>query len=113
MEFPGYSLGISHHQKTCCVMNKPIYIGSTVLDLSKDVMYRFWYDYVKPKWGDKAKLLFTDTDSFYFQLEGVEDPYKDMAPDVDKWFDTSNYPPNHPSGMKAGINHMEFRLISF
>ena len=48
-EFYGYSLGISHHLKTNCFMNKPIYIGSTVLDLSKKVMYEFWYDYVKPK----------------------------------------------------------------
>ena len=48
-EYPGYSLGLSHHQKTCCIMNKPIYVGSTVLDFSKKVMYEFWYDYVKPK----------------------------------------------------------------
>ena len=105
-EFPGYSLGLSHDQKTCCEMNKPIYIGSTVLDLSKKTMYEFLYDYVKPKWGDKAKLLFTDTDSFCFQLVGVEDPYEDMAPDVEEWFDTSNFPLNHPSGIKVGVNEM-------
>ena len=61
-EFPGCSLGLAHHFKTDSVMNKPIFIGSTVLDLSKKVMYEFFYDYVKPKWGDKAKLRFTDTD---------------------------------------------------
>ena len=103
--FPGYSLGLSHHIKTECIMDKPIFIGSTVLDLSKKVMYESFYDYVKPKWGSKAKLLFTDTDSFRFQTE-TEDVYKDIAPDVDEWFDTSNFPKDHPSGVKVGINKM-------
>ena len=86
-------------------MNKPIYIGGTVLDLSKKVMYEFWYDYVKPKWGDRAKLLFTNTDSFCIQIQ-MEDVYKDIAQDVDEWFDTSNYPKDHPSRIKTGVNKM-------
>ena len=68
-------------------------------------MYEFWYDYVKPKWNDNAKLLFTDTDSFCIQIQ-TEDAYKDIALDVDEWFDTSNYAENHPSGIKTGVNKM-------
>ena len=86
-------------------MNKPIYAGSTVLNLSKKVMYEFWYGYVKPKWGKNAKLLFTDTDSFCMKVE-TEDVYKDISSDVNEWFDTSNFPPNHPSGIESGINEM-------
>ena len=101
-EFYGYSRGLSHHLKTNCFMNKPIFIGSTV---SKKLMYEFYYDYVKPKWGDRVKLLFTDTDSFCLEIQ-TEDVYKDIAPDIDEWFDTSNYPKYHPSGIRAGINKM-------
>ena len=60
---------------------------------------------VKRKWGDRAKLLFTDTDSYVIEIQ-TEDPYKDMADDVEEWFDSSNYPVDHPSGIKAGINKM-------
>ena len=104
-EFPGYSLGLAHHLKGDTLMNKPIFTGNTVLDLSKKVMYEFFYDYIKPKWGDKAKLLFTDTDSFRLEIE-TEDVYKDVSNDVDQWFDTSNYPKDHLSGITAGVNKM-------
>jgi hypothetical protein len=65
------------------VLNKPIIVGASVLGLSKLLMYRFWYGYVKEKYGDKAKLGYMDTDSFIFQTE-TEDIYKDMAerPDI-------------------------------
>ena len=56
-EYEGYSPSLSHHLKTSCTMNKPIAIESAVLDISKVLMYEFWYDYVKQKWGDKVKLL--------------------------------------------------------
>ena len=104
-EFPGYNLGLVHNLKTDSLMNKPIFIGSTVSDLSKKVLYEFFYDYVKPKWGDKAKLLFTDTDSFCLEIE-TEDVYKDISDDADEWFDTSNYPKDHQSGIEAGVNKM-------
>ena len=59
--------------------------------------------YIKPKYKEKAKLLFTDTDSLMYEIE-TEDFYKDISPDVRDKFDTSNYPKNHPSGIETGIN---------
>ena len=53
-------------------------------------MYEFWYDYIKPKYGDKARLCYMDTDSFVMLIK-TEDFYKDIADDVERWFDTSNY----------------------
>ena len=71
-------------------MNKLIYLGMSILDISKILMYEFWYDYIKPKYQDKAKLCYMDTDSFAIYIK-TEDFYKDIANDVKKWFDTSNY----------------------
>ena len=66
----------------------------SILDISKTLMYEFWYDYIKPKYGDRAKLCYTDTDdSFVIYIE-TEDLYKDNANDVERWFDTSNYDEN-------------------
>ena len=56
-------------------------------------MYKFWYEYIKPKYNDRARLCYIDTDSFIFHVE-IKDFYKDISNDVEKWFDTSNYPPN-------------------
>ena len=92
-----------HMEKTTVKLNKPIYLGMTILDLSKTLMYEFHYDYVKPKWGDKAKLLFTDTDSLCYEIE-TDDVYKDIKNDADKWYDTSNYDKDHPSGLYSGKN---------
>ena len=66
-------------------------------------MYRFHYEYVKPKWGDRAKLLFTDTDSLCYEIQ-MDDVYEDISGDVNKWFDTSNYDKDHPSGLYSGKN---------
>ena len=92
-----------HMKKTRLLMNKPVYLGMAILDLSKTVMYDFHYRYIKPKYGSKAKLLFTDTDSLFYEIE-TEDFYKDISGDVKDRFDTSNYPENHPSGIPTGIN---------
>ena len=92
-----------HMKKTSLTMNKPVYIGMSILDLSKTVMYDFHYRYIKPKYGSKAKLLFTDTDSFLYEIQ-TEDFYKDIAGDVKDRFDTSDYPEGHPSGIPTGIN---------
>ena len=92
-----------HMKKTNLLMNKPVYLGMCILDLSKTVMYEFHYNYIKEKYGDKAKLLFTDTDSLMYEIE-TEDFYKDISGDVKDRFDTSDYPENHPSGIPTGIN---------
>ena len=92
-----------HMKKTSLLMNKPVYLGMCILDLSKTVMFDFHYNYIKPKYGDKAKLLFTDTDSLMYLIE-TEDFFKDISEDVKDRFDTSDYPENHPSGIPTGIN---------
>ena len=92
-----------HMKKTSLTMNKPVYLGMCILDLSKTIMFDFHYNYIKPKYGDKAKLLFTDTDSLMYEIQ-TEDFYKDISGDVKNRFDTSDYPENHPSGIPTGIN---------
>ena len=66
-------------------------------------MFNFHYEYIKKKYGKKAELLFTDTDSLMFQIK-TKDFYKDIAGDVQDKFDTSDYPTNHESGIKTGVN---------
>ena len=65
-------------RKTQILMNKPVYLGLSILDLCKTVMYEFWYDYVKPKYGENAKLFHMDTESFTVHVK-TEDIYKDIA----------------------------------
>ena len=89
-----------HMKKTKLVFNKPVYLGMCILDSSKTLMYDFHYNYIKQKYGDKAKLLFTDTDSLTYEIQ-TEDFYKDISADR---FDTADYPPNHPSGIPSGFN---------
>ena len=71
-------------------MNKLVYLGLSILELSKILMYEFCYDYVKPKYGGKAKLLYIDTDSFIVYIE-TDDIYKDVADDIETRSDTSDY----------------------
>ena len=81
--------------KTRVKMNKPLYLGLSILDISKILRYEFWYDYMKPKYNDNVKLCYMDTDSFIMNIK-TEDFYKDIANDVEKRFDTSNYEVNTP-----------------
>ena len=90
-------------KKTKVKMNKPVYLGMSILDISKTLMYKFWYDYFKPKYGDKAKLCYTDTDSFIIHII-TEDFFEDIAGDVKKWFDTSNYDENDKRLLPIGMN---------
>ena len=76
-------------------MNKPIYLGLSILDISKILMYEFWYDYMKPKYGNDVKLCYMDTNSFIMNIK-ANDFYKDITNDVEKRFDTSNYECNRP-----------------
>ena len=94
-----------HMGRTSIPMYKPKYLGMSILDISKTLMYEIYYGYLKPKYGDKVKLLFTDTDSLMFLIE-TKDFYEDILKDVHEWFDTSNFPPNHPSGVYTDVNKM-------
>ena len=76
-------------------MNKPIYLGLSILEISKTLMYEFWYDYMKPKYNDNVKLCYTDTDSYIINIK-TNDFYEDIASDVENRFDTSNYEVNRP-----------------
>ena len=82
-------------KKTKVIMNKPIYLSMSISEISKTLMYEFWYDYIKPKHGGKAKLCYMHTGSFVIHII-TEDFYKDIANDVERWFDTSNYDKNKP-----------------
>ena len=88
-------LSIIEMNKTRVKMNKPKCLGLSILDISKTLMYEFWYDYMKPKYNDNVKLCYIDTDSFVMNIK-TEDFYKDIANDVEKRFDTSNYEVNRP-----------------
>ena len=94
-----------HMKKTKLKLNKPIYLGMSILDLSKTLMYDFHYNYIKPKYDNKAKLVFTDTDSLAYEIE-TEDFYKDIVPDVASMFDTSNYPKTHSLEFLLGRTKM-------
>ena len=84
------NLLIMEIKKRDVYMNKPLYLGQAILDYSKMLMYEFWYDYLRPMYGDKIELCYMDTDSFIIYVE-TEDIYKDISNHVNKWFDTSNF----------------------
>ena len=88
-------LSIIEMKKTKVKMNKPIYLGLSILEISKTLMYEFWYDYMKPKYANNVKLCYMDTDSFTMNIK-TNDFYKDISNDVENRFDTSNYEVNRP-----------------
>ena len=88
-------LSITELKKTKVKMNKPIYLGLSILEISKTLMYEFWYDYMKLKYNDNVKLCYMDTDSFIMNIK-TNDFYKDISNDVENRFDTSNYEVNRP-----------------
>ena len=91
-----------HMKKTKIYLNKPVYLGMSILDLSKSLMYDFHCNHIKTKYGDKAKLLFTDTDSLAYEIT-TKDFYKDINQDIEQRFGTSDYPTN-PSGITTELN---------
>ena len=102
------NLAIIEMKKVKVKMNKPIYLGLSILDISKITMYEFWYDYVKFKYEDKARLCYMDTDSFVVNIK-TKDFYKDISQDVNKRFDTSNYTFDRP--LPIGVNKKVIGLM--
>ena len=84
-------------------VNRPIYLGQAVLDISKTLMFEFLYDSIVPNYVDKVKLCYIDTDSFIMHIK-TEDFYKDISADVDKWFDTSNFDKNDNRPLEIAKN---------
>ena len=84
-------------------MNKPVYLAQAILDISKTLMYKFWYDYIKRKYVDNARLCYTDTDSFIINIK-TKDFYKDISNDIKEWYDTSNYDENDKRLLPIGKN---------
>ena len=84
------NLPIIEMRKVKVKMNKPIYLGLSILELSKITMYEFWYDHVKIKYEDRARFCYMDTDSFVLNVR-IKDFYRDISEDVKDRFDTSNF----------------------
>ena len=91
--FNEHLVGIQNHKEKV-LLNKPIYVGMSVLDLSKHLMYDFYYNHLKKNYDDNIRLLYTDTDSLIVKVD-TEDIYADMSQNLDD-YDTSNYSPGHP-----------------
>lgn len=92
-----------HMKRTELLYNKLIYLGMCILDLSKLLMYDFHYNYIKKKYKNYATLLFTDTDSLMYEIM-TDDFYSDISNDIESRFDTSDYPKDHPYGIKTDVN---------
>ena len=82
-------------KETQTLLTKSVYLGLSVLELSKILMYELWYGYLKPKYGEKVKLCYVDTDSFIVYIK-TNDVFKDIAEDVETRFDASNYELERP-----------------
>ena len=95
-------------KQTQILMNKRVYLGLSILNSSKTAIYEFWYDYIKPKYGEKVKLCYVDTGCFIVHVKS-EDIYKDIAEDVETRFDTSNVEIDRPLPM--GKNEKVIGLI--
>ena len=83
-----------HMHKSRLVLNRPVYVGMSIFDLSKHLVYDWYYNHLKVQYGDHAELLYTNTDSLVLEVQ-TEDVYADMVCNADQ-YDTSNNPTNHP-----------------
>ena len=101
-KFPDHLMAIQM-KKTRVKITKPLYLGMSILDISKTLMNEFWYDYISPKYGDRGKLCYTDTDSSIINIK-TEDFIEDISNDVEKWFDTSNYNEKDKRPLSIGKN---------
>ena len=91
-------------------MTKALYLGMSMLDISKIFMYEFWYYYMRQKYGDRAKLCCTDTDSFIIHIK-TEESFGDISNDVERWVDTSNYDKNDKRPLPMRKNKKVPRLF--
>ncbi|XP_057308928.1 uncharacterized protein LOC130647182 isoform X1 [Hydractinia symbiolongicarpus] len=96
--------------KTEVKMNKPVYRGQVILDISKLIMYEFHYDYMQPKYGSKLQLCYMDTDSFVYLIR-TEDFYRDNAQDLEDRFDASAYNPDDGRPLSIGKNEKVVGLM--
>ena len=93
--------------KTTLFFNKPNFVGAAMLDLSKEHMYSFHYEYILPRYPDDRTLLFTDTDSLTYYIR-TDDIYKDMKQDMAERYDTCDYSPTHPCYSKQNVKRLGF-----
>ena len=93
-------------KKTKLKMNKPIYLGLSILDISKTLIYEFWHNYIKPKYQNNAKLCYMDTDSFIIHIK-TENFYKDIADDIEERYDISDYKSYRPLPKEINKNAMD------
>ena len=103
-----------HKVKETLTLNRPAYVGICILDLSKTLMYNFHYNYIKKKYGNRARLLFTDMDSLTYEIE-TENVYKDSWNDKDM-FNNRDYPENSPyycNANKKVIGKFKTKLVKF
>ena len=91
-------------------MNKPIYLGMSILNMSKRLLHKSWYDYIKPKYEDRAELCYTDTDNFIIHII-TEDFFVNISDNVTKWFDTSNYDENDKRSLSTDKNKKVIGLL--
>ena len=103
-------LFVAEMGKTEILMNKPMYLGQAILDLSKTLMYEFHYEYMRRKYGSKVNLCYMDTDSFVYEIE-TEDFYRDIARDVKKRFNTSGYSKDDNRPLPIGENKKVIGLM--
>ena len=90
-------------KKTKVKINKPIYVGVSILDISKTLMYQFWYDYIKPKYQDRGNLCYMDTKCFSIHIK-TEKFYENIANNIEKLFDISNYNEDDKRPLPIGKN---------
>ena len=104
-----------HKIKETLTLNRPVYVGMCILDLSKTLIYNFHYNHIKNRYGDRAKLMFTDTDSLTYEIE-TDDVYQDFWNDKDK-FDNSDYPKNTPhitmKAIRKSLGSSNTKLVAF
>ena len=94
---------VTEMKKRKIYMNKPVYLGQAILELSKVLMYKFWYEYIKPKYSSNVNLCYMDTDSFIMQVN-TADFYHTISNDVNLWFDTSSYTTKLPRPVPIEVN---------